>query len=55
MKSNIYKIMLKKSSSLMKEEGLETLLLAKPEKISVKDCTHIISEIRMVKDNEEIR
>ena len=27
---------------------------AKPEKVTVKDCTHIMSELRMVKDAEEI-
>lgn len=27
---------------------------AKPEKVTVKDCTHILSELRMVKEAEEI-
>ena len=27
---------------------------AKPEKVAVKDCTHIMSALRIVKDNEEI-
>jgi Xaa-Pro aminopeptidase len=27
---------------------------AKPEKVAVKDCTHIMSELRIVKDSEEI-
>jgi len=27
---------------------------AKPEKVTVKDCTHIMSELRIVKDGEEI-
>lgn len=35
--------------------GMLTHPHAKPEKISVKDCTHIMSELRMVKDNEEIK
>jgi len=28
---------------------------AKPEKVMVKDCTHLISELRIVKDAEEIK
>jgi Xaa-Pro aminopeptidase len=28
---------------------------AKPEKVMVKDCTHILSELRMIKDAEEIK
>ena len=34
--------------------GMLTHPHAKPEKVSVKDCTHILSELRMVKDAEEI-
>jgi Xaa-Pro aminopeptidase len=28
---------------------------AKPERITVKDCTHLMSELRIVKDDEEIK
>lgn len=34
--------------------GMLTHPHAKPEKVTVKDCTHILSELRMVKDAEEI-
>ncbi len=34
--------------------GMLTHPHAKPEKISVEDCTHILSELRMIKDAEEI-
>jgi Xaa-Pro aminopeptidase len=34
--------------------GILTHPHAKPEKVTVKDCTHILSELRMVKDSEEI-
>lgn len=34
--------------------GMLTHPHAKPEKIAVKDCTHIFSELRIVKDREEI-
>ncbi len=34
--------------------GMLTHPHAKPEKVQVKDCTHILSELRMVKDDEEI-
>ncbi|MBK5225480.1 MAG: aminopeptidase P family protein [Thermoleophilia bacterium] len=34
--------------------GMLTHPHAKPESIAVKDCTHILSEMRMVKDPEEI-
>src|SRR5574341_340574 len=34
--------------------GMLTHPHAKPEKVQVKDCTHILSELRMVKDAEEI-
>jgi len=34
--------------------GMLTHPHAKPEKVAVKDCTHIMSELRMVKDKEEI-
>ncbi len=35
--------------------GMLTHPHAKPEKVTVKDCTHILSELRMVKDAEEIK
>lgn len=35
--------------------GMLTHPHAKPEKVSVKDCTHIFSELRIVKDDEEIK
>jgi Xaa-Pro aminopeptidase len=34
--------------------GMLTHPHAKPEKVTVKDCTHVMSELRMVKDAEEI-
>ena len=34
--------------------GMLTHPHAKPEKVVVKDCTHILSELRIVKDDEEI-
>ena len=34
--------------------GMLTHPHAKPEKVAVKDCTHILSELRMVKDADEI-
>jgi Xaa-Pro aminopeptidase len=34
--------------------GMLTHPHAKPDKVTVKDCTHILSELRMVKDAEEI-
>jgi len=34
--------------------GMLTHPHAKPKDVAVKDCTHIMSELRMVKDNEEI-
>lgn len=34
--------------------GMLTHPHAKPEKVQVKDCTHILSELRMVKEAEEI-
>lgn len=34
--------------------GMFTHPHAKPEKIAVKDCTHIMSELRMVKDADEV-
>lgn len=34
--------------------GMLTHPHAKPEKVTAKDCTHIMSELRMVKDAEEI-
>ena len=34
--------------------GMLTHPHAKPEEVAVKDCTHIMSELRMVKDSEEI-
>ncbi|MCJ7668864.1 MAG: hypothetical protein MUP04_11435, partial [Anaerolineae bacterium] len=34
--------------------GMLTHLHAKPKDVTVKDCTHIMSELRMVKDAEEI-
>lgn len=34
--------------------GMLTHPHAKPEKVTVKDCTHIMSELRLVKDSEEI-
>jgi Xaa-Pro aminopeptidase len=34
--------------------GMFTHPHAKPEKVEVRDCTHILSELRMVKDAEEI-
>jgi Xaa-Pro aminopeptidase len=34
--------------------GMLTHPHAKPEKVTVKDCTHILSELRIVKDAEEI-
>lgn len=34
--------------------GMLTHPHAKPEKVTAKDCTHILSELRMVKDAEEI-
>ncbi|MBS1199312.1 MAG: peptidase, partial [Proteobacteria bacterium] len=34
--------------------GMLTHPHAKPEKVTPKDCTHILSELRMVKDAEEI-
>lgn len=34
--------------------GMLTHPHAKPEDITVKDCTHIISELRIVKDDEEV-
>ncbi len=35
--------------------GMMTHPHAKPEQIAVKDCTHIMSEMRIVKDEEEIK
>jgi Xaa-Pro aminopeptidase len=35
--------------------GMLTHPHAKPEKVTVKDCTHILSELRIVKDSEEIK
>ena len=35
--------------------GMLTHPHAKPEGVAVKDCTHILSELRIVKDNEEIK
>ncbi len=35
--------------------GMLTHPHAKPEKITPKDCTHIISELRIVKDGDEIK
>jgi Xaa-Pro aminopeptidase len=35
--------------------GMLTHPHAKPEKVTVKDCTHIMSELRIVKDDEEIK
>ncbi len=35
--------------------GMFTHPHAKPEDIAVKDCTHIMSELRMVKDEDEIK
>ena len=35
--------------------GMLTHPHAKPNEIAVKDCTHIMSELRMVKDKEEIK
>ncbi len=35
--------------------GMLTHPHAKPEKVIVKDCTHILSELRIVKDDDEIR
>jgi Xaa-Pro aminopeptidase len=35
--------------------GMLTHPHAKPEKVMVKDCTHILSELRMIKDDEEIK
>jgi Xaa-Pro aminopeptidase len=34
--------------------GMLTHPHAKPEKVTVKDCTHILSELRIVKEKEEI-
>lgn len=34
--------------------GMMTHPHAKPEKVTVKDCTHIMSELRMVKEQEEV-
>ena len=34
--------------------GMLTHPHAKPSKVIVKDCTHILSELRIVKDDEEI-
>lgn len=34
--------------------GMFTHPHAKPEKVEAKDCTHIMSELRMVKDDEEV-
>jgi len=34
--------------------GMLTHPHAKPEKVTAKDCTHILSELRMVKDDDEI-
>ena len=34
--------------------GMLTHPHGKPEKVAVKDCTHILSELRMVKDAEEV-
>ena len=34
--------------------GMMTHPHAKPEQVAVKDCTHVMSEMRMVKDEEEI-
>ena len=34
--------------------GMMTHPHAKPEKVAVKDCTHILSDLRMVKDGDEI-
>ena len=34
--------------------GMLTHPHAKPEKVTVRDCTHVLSELRMVKDDEEI-
>src|SRR4030066_326384 len=35
--------------------GMLTHPHAKPEGVTVKDCTHITSELRIVKDKEEIK
>lgn len=35
--------------------GMMTHPHAKPEQVAVKDCTHIMSEMRIVKDEEEIK
>lgn len=35
--------------------GMMTHPHAKPEGVAAKDCTHIISELRIVKDDEEIK
>jgi Xaa-Pro aminopeptidase len=35
--------------------GMLTHPHAKPKEISVKDCTNVMSQLRMVKDNEEIK
>ncbi|VVB55755.1 Xaa-Pro dipeptidase [uncultured archaeon] len=35
--------------------GMLTHPHAKPKEVSVKDCTHIMSELRLVKDKEEIK
>ena len=35
--------------------GMLTHPHAKPEKVVAKDCTHILSELRIVKDDEEIK
>ncbi len=34
--------------------GMLTHPHAKPEKVKIKDCTHILSELRIIKDREEI-
>ncbi len=34
--------------------GMMTHPHAKPEKVTVRDCTHILSELRMVKDDQEV-
>lgn len=35
--------------------GMVTHPHAKPERVRVKDCTHIMSTLRIVKDNEEVK
>src|SRR3990172_3525116 len=64
---DVYKKRLKKCSKLMESAGLEYTFLtqsmmgmlthphAKPEAVAPKDCTHIMSELRLIKDDGEIK